>query len=67
MPRLDRDNVPLDRAAEQREVADDIEDFVAHELVLETERLLPEHLLAADDDRVLKTPPLDEPLVHERL
>ena len=44
------DDVRLERHAEQENVADDIEDLVADELVLEAQRLLRDDLVALDDD-----------------
>ena len=65
--RLDGDDVPLDAAPEQGEVADDVEHLVAHELVGEAHRLLAQHAVAAHDDGVFQAAALDEALFHERL
>src|SRR5688572_30592601 len=53
--------------AEESEIANDIEDFVAHEFVRKAQRFLAQHRVAADDDRVLEAAALDQILVHERL
>ena len=47
-----RDDVPDDGMAHQGEVADDIENLVAHELVVEPKRV--EHVGVADDDGVFE-------------
>ena len=53
------DDVRLERHAEQHDVADDIEDLVAHELVLEAQRLLRDDLVALDDDGAVERAALD--------
>ncbi len=55
---FDRDDVAADAMREKREVADNIEDFVADELVGKTERLLAQDGFAADHDGVFQAAPL---------
>ena len=64
---LDRDDVSANGAAEQREVADDIEDFVPDEFIWETQRLLAQDGIAAHDDGVLQAAALDQVFLHQRL
>ena len=52
---------------DQSEVADHIEDFVAHEFVGKPQRLLAQHRFAAHNDCVFEAAALDEIFVHERL
>ena len=46
------DQMPLNRMADQRQIADHIQNLVPHELVLEPQRI--EHAGLAEDDRVLE-------------
>ena len=57
----------LSRSGKETEVADDIEDLVADELVLVAQRLARKDGVAADDDGVLQAAALDQPLFHQRL
>ena len=61
------DDVRLERQAEQHQVADDVEDLVADELVLEAQRLLRDDLVALDDDGVVETAALDLAQLDELL
>src|SRR5713101_2472408 len=56
-----------DTAADQREVADNIENFVPHEFVAKTQRFLAEHSLSAHDNRIFETAAFDQIFIHERL
>ena len=47
-------DAPEERHAEQREVADDVEDFVPHELVGAAKRSLIQHAVGREHYRVLK-------------
>ena len=59
MAGLDRDEMATDAATDKREVADNIEDFVSDEFVLETQRLFTQDRVAAHDDRVFQTTAFD--------
>ena len=48
-----RDEVADHRMADEREVADDVEDLVAHELVVEPQRVI-QHARFAENDRVVE-------------
>ena len=67
MSGLYRHHVTADTPADQREIADNIEDFVPYEFVGKTQRLLAEHRLAAHDNRIFEAAALDQILIHERL
>src|SRR4029453_8337934 len=56
-----------DTTTAQREVADNVENFVPHEFIAKTQRLLAEHRLSAHDDRIFETAALDQIFIHERL
>lgn len=62
---FDGDDVAHDAAAEEHEVADDVEDFVADEFVREAERFLGHDAVVADDDGVFETAALDEAFFEE--
>ena len=53
VPAAVRDQVADHRGADQRQVADHVQDLVAHELVLEPQRVV-QHARLADHDRVLE-------------
>ncbi len=53
------DDVRLERHAEKHNVANDIEDLVANELVLKAEAFLGENLVALDDDGAVERAALD--------
>ena len=59
--------MPADAAAGEREIANDIEDFVPDKFIGKPERLLAEDAVAAGDDRIFQAAALDEAFVHERL
>ena len=63
--RADGDDVGLEANACEDDVADDIEDLVADELVLEAQRLLADNLVALEDDRGVERATLDEALLDE--
>src|SRR5437588_10731341 len=56
-----------DSTTNQREIADDIEDFMPNEFVGESEWLLAQHRIATHDHGVFQAPTLDQILVHQRL
>ena len=66
MPGVPGDDVALHRAADQRQVPDDVEDLVAHELVLEPEGAVQDPLLAHHDG-VVQGPAEREALLPEQL
>ena len=51
---LVRDDAPDDRHADKRKVAEDVEDFVPHELVVVPEPFLVQHPVRSEDHRVLQ-------------
>src|SRR5437868_10821378 len=58
--RFDRDDVATNPLPEEREIADDIEDFMPHEFVGEAQRFLTQNRIAADHDRILEAAALDQ-------
>src|ERR1700730_1662939 len=54
VPRLDRNDMAEKSAACQKEVPDDVENFVAYELVGIPQRLLSHYRFASHDNRILK-------------
>ena len=60
------DDVAHDAASEEHEVADDVENLVPHKFVVETQRMLAEHGVAADDDGALQRAAFDQALLHQR-
>ena len=56
-----------DTAPGQREIADDVENFVPDEFVGKTQWLLAENRLAAHDNRIFEAAALDQIFLHERL
>ena len=65
MAGADGDDVRLEADAGEDDVADDIEDLVADELVLEAQGLLADDLVALEDDRGVERAALDEALLDE--
>ena len=65
MARADGDDVGLETDAGEDDVADDIEDLVADELVLEAQGLLADDLVALEDNRGVERAALDETLLDE--
>src|ERR1043166_1781733 len=65
--RFYRDEMAANAAANQRKIANEIEDFMADELILEAKRFFAQHGVAAHDHSVLQTAALDQIFVHERL
>ena len=61
-----RDDVADDRVADERQIADDVEDLVADELVLEAQRVV-EHAGLAEHDRVVERAAEGEALLAQRL
>jgi hypothetical protein len=59
--------MPAGGTSEEGEIAQEIEDLVAHELVLEPERLLVQDAVRPHDDGVLERAPLDHALRAEML
>src|SRR2546430_14316001 len=54
MTGLDRNDVTVNAPAQQCKIADNIEYLVAHEFVVEAQRLLAQNRFAPDDDCVLE-------------
>src|SRR5205085_9135899 len=67
MPGFNRDDMAANPLPEKREVADNIEDFVAHEFIGESQWFLAQDRVAADDDRIFEAASLDQVLVHQSL
>ena len=67
MPGFDRDEVTTNPTADQREVADNVEDFVSDEFVLKTQRLFAQDCVAAHHHRIFQTTALDQIFLHQRL
>src|ERR1700694_1427845 len=67
MARFDRNDMAANPLSEKREVADNIDDFVAHEFVGKPQWLLAQDRFAAHDDRVLEAAAFNEVFFHERL
>src|SRR3954467_11265093 len=67
MPGFYGDDMAADALTEQSQVTDDIENFMAHEFVGETQRLFAQDRFAAHDDGILQTSPLNQILLHQRL
>src|SRR5688572_35328 len=67
VPRLDRQEVSARGAAEKEEVAQEVEDLVAYELVVEAERLPVQDAVRLHHDGVLERAPLDHPALAEAL
>src|SRR4029077_12456442 len=65
--RFYRDEMTTDPATEEREVADDVENFVPDKLVRKTQRLFTQDGVAAHDHGVFQTAALDEVFLHQRL
>ena len=63
----DCDDVPEKGAAQQRQVSEDVQNLVPHELVLVAQRLGGQHRVIADDHGVLQAPALDQPVLVEQL
>ena len=61
------DDMAEQRASDQGEVADDIEDLVTDEFVRKTERLFAQHGVVADDNGIFEAAAADEAFLHERL
>src|SRR5207247_11288191 len=66
VPRHARHDAATDRTPEQVEVAEDVEDLVAHELVGEAQRRV-HHALLADQDAVVQPPAVGEAHLLELL
>ena len=64
---LYRDDMTSDAAPDQREIADDVENFVPDEFVGKTQWLLAQNRFAAHDDRIFEAAALDQIFLHERL
>src|SRR5438552_8180537 len=56
-----------DTAPDEREIADDVENFVPDEFVGKTQWFLAENRLAAHDNRIFEAAALDQIFLHERL
>ena len=61
-----RDQMADDGVTHERHIADDVEDLVPHELVVEAQGIV-EHARVADDDRVLERSSKGEPLLAHHL
>ena len=64
---FDRDQMPADRPAEQRQVAHDVEHLVPHEFLGITQRLGRQHGVVANDHRVFQAAALDQAVLDEIL
>ena len=53
--------------ADQREIADDVENFVPNKFVGETQRFFAQDCVAAYYDRIFEAAALDQIFLHERL
>ena len=53
--------------ADEREVADNVQNLVPHKFVRETQRFFAQDGLAAHHDRVFEAAALDQVFVHQRL
>ena len=67
VPRLDRDDVPAQRRADEAQVADDVQYLVPHELLAVAHRLGRQHSVVADDDGVLEAAAPNEAVLDEVL
>src|SRR5213592_3512427 len=56
-----------DTAPDEREIADDVENFVPDEFVGKTQWFLAENRLAAHDNRIFEAAALDQIFLHEWL
>jgi len=65
--RADRHNVRLKRFSEQGNVADDIENLVAHKFVWKPERLLGQNLISLDNDSRVEAAALNLAHLQKRL
>ena len=64
---FDCDDVAANAMPAKREVANDIEDFMADEFVVEPERFLAQDGVAADDDGIFEAATFDQIFFHQRL
>src|SRR5260370_39772978 len=62
---LHRRDVTANPSADQRPVADDIENFVPNEFVGETQRFFAQDGLSAHDDRIFEAAALNQVFLHE--
>ncbi len=67
VPALVADDVALDRAADEREVPEQVEDLVAHELVGEAQRRLVHDAGGTDDDGIVHRAAFDQALLAQPL
>src|SRR5947207_14646294 len=65
--RLYRNDMSPDSLTDQSKVADDIENLVTNEFVLEPQRFLAHYGIAANNDRIFKTAALDQIFFHQGL
>ena len=63
--RLDRDQMPANRPAQQRQIAHDVQHLVPHEFLRIPQRLGRQHRVVADDNGVLQAAALDEAVLDE--
>ncbi len=66
MSRANGNHVAENAAAGEHEIANNVENLVTDELVLEPQRLLGKEGFTADDDGSFQRATFDEPLLHER-
>ena len=59
MPGTDRDDMGMERPAEQQDVADDIQNLVTNKFVGKAERLFRDDLVPLQNDGAIETPTLD--------
>src|SRR5947209_5170269 len=67
MPGFYGDDMAADALPEQSQVTDDIENFMAHEFVEETQRLFAQDRFTAHDNGILQTSALDQIFLHQGL
>ena len=65
--RFHRDDMTANARADQREIPDDVEDFVPDEFVSKPQRFFTENGITAQDHCVFQAAALDQILLHERL
>ena len=63
--RFDRNDMTTYASADEREVTDDVENFVPREFICKTQRFLAQDSVAANHDRVFQTSPFDQILLHQ--
>ena len=62
-----RHHMTANRPADQRQIADNVQNFVPHKFVGEAQRFFAQDRLPAHHNRIFKTAALDQIFLHERL